>query len=162
MSAPTPPKKVKKSQIEERVEFAYRLLARRYPNGKIKDYLRRKYGPLGHATCERYLSRARERLRQVLGATRPELRCEAAAFYLAFAGDAKLDPETRLRAQQHFDKLVGLPVHLPPVEALCEYLGCTPEQLAVAVALATGRPVPGAEPAGAAAPPGPGPEPLPG
>lgn len=96
------------AEVVERIEYTRELLIRALHGGQIKQALRAKYGPLSHATCGRYVSRARHVMVEEMGMSRDEARGQALERYEAVIRDKAADHYDRIRAQERIDKILGL------------------------------------------------------
>lgn len=92
---------------DEAVDLAESLLSRRYSKAFIKSQLKEKFDCCAR-TCERVLSRARERIIAASGADRTAHRQDALAFYNSIIRDDKANVREKIIAQERIDKLLGL------------------------------------------------------
>jgi hypothetical protein len=82
------------------------MLARR-AEFEIKRVLKSRFS-LSHATCERYLSRAREVLAKRFHIETKRRVMQAQAFYESVIRDPKARAREKIRAQKRLDSLFGL------------------------------------------------------
>lgn len=133
-SAPQKAKAVHwKPTAEEQIEIedlAYSLLASGLLKSQIKAHLKKWAAKkekllngrvsikMDSRTIERYLSRARARMREESGKTTEELREDSLNFYLSIARDITADPRSRIQARERVDRLYGLdkPVKVAPTD----------------------------------------------
>lgn len=101
-----------REEVQERIDFAAHLLARRLVKSDIKRMIRLKY-KCDARTCERYLSRARAVLIEWSGKTKEQHRIDSHMLYETIIQKEK-DPRLRMLAQERIDKLFGLEVPEPP------------------------------------------------
>jgi hypothetical protein len=94
-------------ELEERIDFAYKLLCRRLYKSDIKRALKQRYS-MPARTCEDYIARARERIVAETGESKPEHRAKSLAFYESVLADPEEKAADRIRAQERIDKLLGL------------------------------------------------------
>jgi hypothetical protein len=93
-------------EMEERVDYTARMLARRVVKSDIKRELKSRYGVTAR-TCEEYLSRARGVVLSWTGKAKAEHRVDSLAFYESvLQGDASV--AEKIKAQERIDKLLGL------------------------------------------------------
>jgi hypothetical protein len=92
---------------EDAIDLAQYCLGRRWDKGKIKIVLKEKFD-LSARSCERVLSRARERIVLATSQDRREHRQDAFGFYLSVIRDAGATTREKLLAQERIDKLFGL------------------------------------------------------
>jgi hypothetical protein len=99
----------KPTRVEEEARVAYtvHLLSRYAYKGEIKRLLKQRFG-ISARSCERYLARARELLRERTGADLDEHRALSLGFYESVIRDPATTTREQLLAQKRIDKLLGL------------------------------------------------------
>lgn len=133
--------RVSDDEAEERYEFVAELHDMGCTLGKVKRLFRERFGDVSHRTIGEYFTRAK--LAQLADAARAkaDVRAESLSIYkrIGFQGFKDAD---RIKARERVDKLLGLEMVVPPLDSLCEQLGCTVDQLREAIAHVTSGPVP--------------------
>lgn len=99
--------KISAAEMNKRVELAAELLAKGYRKGKIKQVFREQFS-VSFRSVERYLARARKRLRQASGMPPEDHISDSLAFYQSITRDANATESAKLRARENIDKLLGL------------------------------------------------------
>lgn len=99
----TPPE-----ELERRILLVADLLAQGVRKGEIKRRVREQIADVSHVTIERYISRAREILRDDILATTEEHLAESIAYYRGVLADPKARVDQRLAARARMDRLLGL------------------------------------------------------
>jgi len=92
---------------DERIRLVADLLALGYFKAQIKQTVISRYGVTAR-TAERYLSRAREMLREYTEEDIEDHRGKALKVYWGVVRDPAATPMEKVRAQQRIDKILGL------------------------------------------------------
>ena len=116
MSNPNTPQTTKlknrptEQEHEERVELVVKLMVVLARKWEIKRALDMKYGDISARTVERYMSRAREKLREYQGKSKEELLAESVGYYASIlkSTDPKVTARDKMFARQRLDELFGL------------------------------------------------------
>ena len=102
-----PSRKSTNAEIEERITAAEILICRCARRGEIHAHFAAKYDVCWRST-DRYVARARERLRQRSTRPRQDHFDESMTFYESVIRDKNARPQDKLRARQRMDELLGL------------------------------------------------------
>lgn len=102
-----PPYQPTKKEIEERVEFARNIYLKQRFKGQMIAEIKQEFG-VSARTAEKYLSRAKEQVRELSDATWMEKRENAYQFYLSIAMDESQPAHSRIKAQTRIDQIYGL------------------------------------------------------
>jgi hypothetical protein len=100
-----------RAEVEDRIEAAGQFWAAGLTTGQLKTAMREKFGSLDHATCLRYLARARKRWAAEMALTprqRQAQRGEAIEFYRQRLRDSKTSDRVKVMARERIDSLLGL------------------------------------------------------
>lgn len=92
----------------ERVEFATTLIARRLYSTQMHEAFKRKFGNVSPTEVDRYVERARLKLRERFQRSRPDAILESLATYESVVRDPNASIMERMKAQGAIDKLLGL------------------------------------------------------
>ena len=100
-----------RAEVEDRIESAGQFYAAGLTTGQRKIAMREKFGGMDHATCLRYLARARKRWAAESDLTpqqRKAQRGQAIEFYRQQMRNSKVSDRVKIMAQERIDKLLGL------------------------------------------------------
>ncbi len=95
------------ADVEKRVEDCELLLSRGIRKSQIHEAMRKKYGS-SWQQCDRYLSRAREKMLLRLARARDEHRSDSLAFYESMLQSSDVKPHDKILARKQIDELLGL------------------------------------------------------
>ena len=110
--------------VLKRVDYVRELLGKRYTKEAIKREVRRKFKHhFDASTIQGYIRQAQDETLEELAKARKEQRAESLQTYYSIISDSKATPKDRVLAQRAIDELLGLRIHLPPLEKMREYLG---------------------------------------
>lgn len=111
-SPPAPKKKNRPTleEHEERIELVVKLMVILARKWEIKRGLELRYGKIAPRTVERYMARARERLREFEGKSKEELFAESVQYYAGVlkSTDPKVTTRDKMVARERLDDLFGL------------------------------------------------------
>ncbi|QVL33217.1 hypothetical protein KIH39_04685 [Telmatocola sphagniphila] len=120
---------VHQEQVRERVEFVQTMLGRHFTTEEIKREVREKFGTdIFSSTIQGWIRTARDWNVLEIQKARREQRAESLAVYTSVISDPNSKPRDRIMAQRAIDDLLGLRIHLPPLERIREYLGLVDER----------------------------------
>lgn len=94
---------------EERIRIITIFIAEGRHNGEIKKLIAAKF-QIKPRSAERYMARARARLRQEIGKSKEDLRVDSFAYYQSVLRDPEATIFNKLKARQRIDKLLGVDV----------------------------------------------------
>ena len=95
------------AEMEERIALTADLLALHYHKTQIRATIIARYGISG-STAEKYLARARAKLRALLDGDIEEHRSKSLTVYAKVVRDPQATPREKVLAQQRIDKILGL------------------------------------------------------
>jgi hypothetical protein len=107
--------KATQKEVEERIDATIDMLARCWHKSQIKtglrELVRRQTGvdkDLCGRECERYISRAKDKILAKAAAPRDDMIAESRAVYEAIIRDPKVAASVKVRARERMDLLQGL------------------------------------------------------
>lgn len=104
MTEPKSPSRAE--ETEEKIRFAYDLLRKSIPPGQIKRLFGVKFH-VDNRAAERFITKARERMREEAGLSVDDHFAEAWHTYKQILADTKSSAADKIRAQDGIDKLTG-------------------------------------------------------
>lgn len=105
--AKKPYRKSTKLEIKQRVEVASVLIGQSKPKHQVIAILKQQY-KISTRMAQHYVARARKRLIEKTGKSEEQHFQDAQMFWMSIVEDPRTDLNTKMRAQEALEKLLGL------------------------------------------------------